>query len=247
MRFLVLQHKPFEGLGRYGQFARDAGIKLETVELWRPGYKLPNPEEYPKFDAAFVMGGPQGANDPREDYPSRDDEVRFLQQFDKSAFCVCLGSQLHAYSRGARVYRGDRKECGFYVVRLTPQGKHSPIFRGFDDQFDVFHWHGDVFNVPDGATPLVVSKYDGSVQAYSMDGKIATLFHLELSPQNIGELFDGEGQREWFGSKKGFNEYHGNTEEQVKRRAEELDAEMESNARKAFDNFRLVAESQSLV
>ncbi len=244
MRFLVLQHKPFEGLARYGQFAREAGIKLETIELWKPGYRMPMPEEYSKFDAAFVMGGPQGVNDHQKDYPSRDEELRFLQQFNRPAFCVCLGSQLHAFSQGARVYRGDRKECGFYVVRLTPQGK-SGIFRGFDDQLDVFHWHGDVFNIPDGATPLAISKYDGSVQAYSMDGTIATLFHMELAPENIRQLFDAENQREWFGSKKGFREYHGNTENGIKRRSVELDDQMERNARKVFDNFVSTVEDQS--
>lgn len=243
MRFLVLQHVPHEGPGRYGEFAQEAGIKLETIELWKPGYKMPTRTHYKKFDAAIIMGGPQGVNDAPKDYPSRDTEVKFLQDFDNPALCVCLGSQLLAHSKGARVYCGDRKECGFYVVRLTPQGKHSPIFRGFEDQFDVFHWHGDVFTLPEGAIPLAVSKYDQSVQAYSIDEKVATLFHLEMTPRGIDELFEAD-REDWFGKRQGFKEYHGNTEEEVKRHALGLDSQMKRNAKRVFDNFVSVVESQ---
>ncbi|MBS3051266.1 MAG: type 1 glutamine amidotransferase [Candidatus Aenigmarchaeota archaeon] len=240
MRFLVLQHVPHEGPGRYAQFAKEAGIKLETVEL-KSGYEIPTPAQYKDFDAAIVMGGPQGVNDSLKDYPSRDDEVRFLQQFDKPTLCVCLGSQLLAHSKDARVYRGERKECGFYVVRLTPQGRRG-IFRGFEDQIDVLHWHGDVFNVPEGAVPLALSKYDQSVQAYSIDGKVAMLFHLEMTPRGIDGLF--EADRDWFKKRQDFLEYHGNTEAAVKEHAAELDGQMERNARRVFDNFVSMVEHQ---
>lgn len=244
MRFLVLQHAPYEGPGRYGQFAREARITLETVELWKPGYRLPGSDKYSEYDGAFVMGGSQGVNDPLEKYPSKSGEVKFLRDFHKPALCICLGSQLLADSRGARVYQGERKECGFYAIRLTPQGRRG-IFSGLDDQIYVFHWHGDVFNVPDGAIPLAMSEYDQSIQAYSIDGKIATLFHLEMTPEMIGVLFDADGSREWFNNRTGFREHHGHTEYEVKRRAAELDHEMEQNARRVFDNFISVIKDQS--
>ena len=243
MKLLVLQHEPYEGPGRYSQFAREAGIMLETVELWKPGYEMPAPSEYKNFDAAIIMGGSQGVNDPASGYPSRHDEVRFIQTFDRPQLGHCLGSQLMSYANGGRVYKGDIKECGFYTVKLTPQGKQSPIFRGLEEQIDVFHWHGDVFTIPEGATPLAVSEYDGSVQAFSIDGKVAMLFHLEMYPNMLDGLFDGT--RGWFKSGMGFKEHHGNTEEDVKRRAVELDSQMERNARRVFGNFVSIVQAQN--
>ena len=242
MKFLVLQHELYEGPGRYSQFAREAGIRLETVQLWKPGYKMPAQSEYKNFDAAIIMGGSNSVNDPVSEYPSRDDEIRFIQTFERPQLGVCLGSQLMSYANRGRVYRGDRKECGFYVVRLTPQGKQSPIFRSFEERIDVFHWHGDVFTVPEGAIPLAVSEYDGSVQAFSVDSRVAMLFHLEMYPGMLDGLFDAN--RDWFKSGKDFKEHHGNTEQEVKMRAVQLDSQMELNARRVFDNFISIVESQ---
>ncbi len=58
MRFLVMQHAPHEGPGRYGQFAQEAGIGLDVVELWKPGYRMPTSPECERYDAVLVMGGP---------------------------------------------------------------------------------------------------------------------------------------------------------------------------------------------
>ena len=232
MRFLVLQHKPWEGPGRYAQFARNAGIELKTVELWKPGYKLPTPSEYRAYSAALIMGGSKGVNDPISNYKSKNEEIKFIQNFPNPILGTCLGSQLIAYAFGGNVYPDDKKECGFYPVRLTSDGKRGGLFRGFSDTFPVFHWHGDAFEIPGSAYPLVVSQ-DDHVQAFAYENKFGVLFHMEMTPEMITTLIEKEA--DWFGEKDG--RFHGNTEKDVLRRAKELNAQMDRQSKLLFSNF----------
>ena len=69
---------------------------------------------------------------------------------------ICLGSQLIAKTFGAKVYRGPKKEIGFYNdLKIS---KSSTFFSGFETPFTVFHWHGDTFDLPTGSmrTRLVI-------------------------------------------------------------------------------------------
>src|SRR3989338_2168261 len=100
MRFLVLQHAPHEGPGRYAEFAKILGIQLDTIELWKPSYMLPAPAAYGKYDAAIIMGGYQGVKDSQQEYPSKEEELAFIRRFDKPILGHCLGSELIAFAFG---------------------------------------------------------------------------------------------------------------------------------------------------
>ena len=62
---------------------------------------------------------------------------------------ICLGSQLIAKTFGAKIYSGPKKEIGFYNdLKISSD---STFFSGFQNPFTVFHWHGDTFDLPEGA------------------------------------------------------------------------------------------------
>lgn len=231
MRFLVLQHASHEGPGRYAEFAKKLGIQLDTIELWT-GALLPAPAAYGKYDAAIIMGGPQGLNDSKADYPSKDEEISFIQRFDKPILGHCLGSQLICHALGGHVYRDDRKECGFYTVRKS--GKHS-IFDGFHDRFQAFHWHGDSFDAPDGSVPLVYAEFEQpAIQAFSYENKFGILFHVEMTQDMIRNLLRID--KTWF-EKADRKINHGNTADQIMRKAAELEAQMHKQSETLFNNF----------
>ena len=239
MKLLVLQHAPHEGPGRYAQFAKDAGIKLDTVKLWEPDYRMPTPSDYKAYSGALIMGGSQGVNDSIDEYPSRDDEVRFIQTFGGPQLGVCLGSQLTAYALGGYVGRDKRKECGFYTVKLTEGGRQS-IFNGLPDMFSVFHWHGDAFELPQGAKPLAVAGYDNSVpQAFAAGNKFGVLFHLEMDEHMIRDLL--EIDEKWFRKHTPDQSYHNNTPGDISMQAHTLNDTLDVYARRLFNNFVSIA------
>jgi GMP synthase-like glutamine amidotransferase len=62
-----------------------------------------------------------------------------------------------ARALGASVYPATTKELGWYPLRITQEGKHTPV-RYFDERdCTMFHWHGDTFDLPFGAQLLASS------------------------------------------------------------------------------------------
>ena len=50
--------------------------------------------------------------------------------------------------------KGFGKEIGWYSVYLDPAAFVDLMFGDAPRQFDRFHWHGDIFDLPEGATCL---------------------------------------------------------------------------------------------
>ena len=72
-----------------------------------------------------------------------------------------VGAQLIAKALGARVYRNAVKEIGWFPVELSPEAKRAGLGAVLPWSFDAFHWHGEAFTIPPGATraaPLIGSK-----------------------------------------------------------------------------------------
>jgi GMP synthase (glutamine-hydrolysing) len=191
-RLLVYQHVPHEHPGRFTDIAQDQGIQVDIIKLWE-GQKIP---DLGKYSRLLVMGGPQSVYDSLEQYPSRDaeiDSIRIFAQTGKPVLGVCLGSQLISHAFGGKVYPNivngqPFKETGFYRVQLTADGQSNPLFRGFPESYDVFQWHGDVFELPVGAK-LLATGQNVRNQAFAYGNSIyGTLFHVEITPQIIEEL-----------------------------------------------------------
>ena len=103
-------------------------------------------------DLVVVLGGPIGAYE-LEDYPFIADEIALLRArvtADRPTLAVCLGAQILAQALGARVYAGT-KEIGWAPVKLTEAGERSVLCDIGRDAIPVLHWHGDTFDLPDGA------------------------------------------------------------------------------------------------
>ncbi len=96
---------------------------------------------------------------------------------------VCLGAQLLAKSLGARVYPGPCSEIGYGSVELTADASTDPLFAGCDPEIPVFHWHGDTFTLPTGAT-LLASSSIYPHQAFRVGRSAYALqFHLEADDE----------------------------------------------------------------
>lgn len=183
MRIHTIEHVPFEGPGAIARYARTRGHALARTRIF-------DREPLPPLDEAdliVIMGGPMSVHD-EDRLPWLVEEKRYLcRAIDAGARCfgVCLGAQLLAEALGGRVGPNHGREIGWFPVRLTPEGAASPIFAGLGDEFAAFHWHGETFSIPPGATWAAESDACRH-QAFEARGRIVGLqFHLETTAENM--------------------------------------------------------------
>jgi GMP synthase (glutamine-hydrolysing) len=182
---LVLQHIACEPPGVYEDVLDERGLELVRVEL-DEGDALPSWQE---FDAIVAMGGPMSVNDP---LPWLAEEKALIAEAVRAGtpyWGVCLGVQLLASALGARVYAGDQPEVGVLAVDLTEQGLADPVFAELPPSFPSLQWHGDTFDLPDGAVRLAGSPAYPN-QAFRFERAYGVQFHLEVSPSMAREWMD---------------------------------------------------------
>ncbi|TML88697.1 MAG: type 1 glutamine amidotransferase [Actinobacteria bacterium] len=185
MRTIVLQHIACEPPGGYEDVLRERDWELARVEL-DEGERIP---VWRDFDAIVAMGGPMSVNDD-DAFPWLAGEKKVIADAVRSGlpfFGACLGVQLLAAALGARVYSGPRAEVGLLPVVLTGAAHSDPLFAGLPDELLTFQWHGDTFDLPQGAVLLATSAaypnqaFRWGTRAYGVQ------FHLEVFPEMARE------------------------------------------------------------
>ncbi len=179
MHCIAIRHVAFEDLGVFGDVFREQGISFEYWDCDQPR----DEQAWMKADLAIVLGGPIGVGD-SERYPLVGQELALVQkrlEAHRPLLGICLGAQYMAHAMGARVYPGPRKEIGWGTVRLCQQGGLlAPI-----ESAPVLHWHGDTFDLPEGATLLASSELTPH-QAFSLEsGQLALQFHVEADARKM--------------------------------------------------------------
>ena len=195
MDVLVLQHIACEPPGVYEDVLRECGATIHRVEL-DEGEPLP---DWRGFDAIVAMGGPMSVNDETE-LPWLAEEKRAIAEAVRAGmpyWGACLGVQLLAASLGARVYAGPKPEVGLLSVTLTGEGLADPVLTGLPRDLLTLQWHGDTFDLPEGAVQLASSP-EYRNQAFRW-GRIAygVQFHLEVSVEMAREWAEVFTYREY--------------------------------------------------
>ena len=179
----ILQHVRPEPPGTIAEALDDRGLSHRTTQVFRDE---PVPDTL-DADGLVVMGGPMGVGDvPSRPHLSR--ELALIEQAlqdNRPVLGVCLGSQLLAHVLGADVHAAPTKEIGWGDVSLTDAAADDALFCGVDDPFTAFHWHGDVFALPDGAVSLARSAQTEQQAFRYGDTAYGLLFHLEGTPKTV--------------------------------------------------------------
>jgi GMP synthase-like glutamine amidotransferase len=186
MRIHYFQHVPFEGLGSIEQWIGTRHYHLSATRLYQD-------EPLPKmdsFDWLIIMGGPMGVHD-EDQLPWLVGEKKAIEgaiRQGKVVLGICLGAQLIADVLGARVYPNRFKEIGWFPIELTEAGERSPLFGFLPKRLEVFHWHGDTFDLPSGAMHIARSEAC-THQAFVYEERVIGLqFHLESTPEGVEDL-----------------------------------------------------------
>jgi GMP synthase (glutamine-hydrolysing) len=169
---LAIQHVPWEGPHRILDACHD--LQVRTVKPLA-GHPLPRHEE---VAGAVVMGGPMNV-DEVERFPALAAERGWLAEAlerQMPLLGICLGAQLLAVALGAEVRSGEGPEIGFAPVEVA--NPDDPLLGGLAPGSEVLHWHGDVFDLPDGAEHLASSERT-ACQAFRAGSAWGVLFHPE--------------------------------------------------------------------
>ena len=91
-----------------------------------------------------------------------------------------MGAQLIAKSLGAQVRKNPEKEIGWYDVSLTNEGRHDPVMGHLENTRRIFEWHGDTFDIPEGAVHLATSPTCPNQAFRFGDNVYGFQFHMEV-------------------------------------------------------------------
>ena len=186
MNIHFLQHVPFEGLGSIAPWIETKNYHIHTTRLFNND-PLPDVQD---FEGLIVMGGPMGIYDYTE-YPWLRDEKNLIRESvenGKKVLGICLGAQLIADVLGSKIYKNKHKEIGWFPIEKSAEAKRSAIDSLLPDKLEVFHWHGDTFNIPKDAVQLFSSEACANQAFIYNENILALQFHLEMMYQNCEEI-----------------------------------------------------------
>ncbi len=186
---LAIRHVHFEDLGSLELVLGDRGQLVRYLDVGRARIEAPDPLD---TSLMVVLGGPIGAYQETL-FPHLTPLLAMLEKRIRAGLPtigICLGAQLIARALGAKVFQAPQKELGWKPLTLTDAGRASPLRHLVADghALPVLHWHGDTFDLPDGAT-LLASTEACANQAF-MWGEHGHVLGLQCHPEVLVDRFE---------------------------------------------------------
>jgi len=175
----MFRHSRGEGPGYFATFLDAHSIPWQLVRIDESD---PIPETVDAFSGLCFMGGPMSVND---DLPWIPPVLKLIQEAERKNTPMighCLGGQLMAKALGGIVSRNPVKEIGWGQVQATDVAAGSWV--GETKSFEAFHWHGETFSLPPGATRILKSEYCEN-QAYVLGNSLGMQCHVEMTEAMI--------------------------------------------------------------
>ncbi len=191
MRIHCIRHEPFEGLAEIESWIKSNNHHLTYTRTYLH-------QRYPDeitFDMLIIMGGMASVYE-KKDHPWIASEKKFIKKVldsQKKIIAICFGAQILAEVLGAKVYPNKFKEIGWYPVHFNTNILYG--FSAFPEQMHVFHWHGDTFDLPEGALRIASSEITKN-QGFVVGNKIIALqFHLEMNQSALKKIVKALGNQ----------------------------------------------------
>jgi GMP synthase-like glutamine amidotransferase len=185
----IFRHTPGEGPGYFATFLDRHSIPWRLCAI-DEGESVPS--DPTSFGGLCFMGGPMSVNDPLAWIADELNLIRSSVARDIPVIGHCLGGQLIAKALGAEVLRNPVREIGWGAVRA--EGAVAADWFGSVGSFDAFHWHGETFGIPRGASRILSNQWCQN-QAFVLAKHLAMQCHLEMTAAMV-RLWSREGARE---------------------------------------------------
>jgi GMP synthase-like glutamine amidotransferase len=177
----IFRHVASEGPGYFGDFLSRNNIPFKVFHL-DEGEAVP--ESLEQTSALVFMGGPMSVND---DIAWIEPELCLIRQAVEQEMPVlghCLGGQLISKALGGTIGPNPVKEFGWLPVRKQDNDDAREWLAELPDSFTAFHWHGETFTIPTGATNILSSAHCTN-QAFIIGNTLAMQCHIEMTPQMV--------------------------------------------------------------
>ena len=178
----IFRHSPGEGAGYFATFLDRHSIPWQLIRVDAGDAVPADPRAY---SGLAFMGGSMSVNDP---LPWIEQELALIRAAVARGIPVlghCLGGQLMAKAFGAEITRNLQKEIGWGVVDVLDNPVAGEWF-GHTRRFTSFHWHGETFGIPVGATRILASAACAH-QAFALGPHLGMQCHVEMTHDMIEE------------------------------------------------------------
>ena len=176
----IFRHLPIEGPGYFATFLDNNHIPWRLIKI-DAGETLPTTIH--DFSGLVFMGGAMSVND---DLPWIEQELSLIRQAvaaDVPVLGHCLGGQLMAKALGGTVSISPAREMGWGEVTV-PDNPVAREWFGDLTTFNSFHWHGEAFSIPQGATRILSSPYCEN-QVFALGMHLGMQCHVEMTERLV--------------------------------------------------------------
>lgn len=179
----IFRHLEHEGPGYFADFLEQRHIPYTVIRIDQ-GDAVP--ESIVHASALVFMGGNMSVNDP---LPWIDQELALIRQAAAVNMPVlghCLGSQLISKALGGSITANPVKEIGWLDVEQMDNAVARTWCEGLPKRLLMFHWHGETFTLPDGATHILKSQHCAN-QAFVINNMLGLQCHVEMTANMVVE------------------------------------------------------------
>jgi len=188
---LIFRHFPTEGPGYLAEFLDRHRLLHRTVCV---DAGEPLPDSIADASGLVFMGGPMSVNDKLPWIPGALKLIRDAVAADVPVLGHCLGGQLMSKALGGRITRHRVKEIGWLPVSTVLGPAAKPWIGTLPGRFEAFHWHGETFSIPEGATHILRSRHCRN-QGFVMGKHIGLQCHIEMTAALV-RRWARDGERE---------------------------------------------------
>ena len=179
----IFRHLEHEGPGYLADFLEQRNLPYKVIRIDK-GDAVP--ENIKDASGLVFMGGSMSVNDP---LPWIDQELALIRQAaaaDMPVLGHCLGGQLISKALGGKVTANRVKEIGWLDAEQVDNEAAHEWFNGLPKRLLLFHWHGETFTTPQGATRILQSAHCAN-QAFVMNNIVGLQCHIEMTADMVKE------------------------------------------------------------
>jgi GMP synthase-like glutamine amidotransferase len=169
-----------EGPGYFATYLERRSIPWHLVKL-DAGEAVPRDAR--QFSGLVFMGGPMSVNDELAWIIPALDLARDAVRKDVPMLGHCLGGQLMAKALGGTVRANRVKEIGWGKVQVA-DNEVAREWLGDVQSFESFHWHGETFSIPPGATRVLQNAHCEN-QGFALGRHFGMQCHVEMTAELI--------------------------------------------------------------
>jgi GMP synthase-like glutamine amidotransferase len=182
----IFRHARSEGPAYFATYLEGRAIPWKVIAL-DEGRAVP--KDARKFSGMAFMGGPMSVNDDLPWIKPLLELVRDAVRKDVPTLGHCLGGQLMSKALGGEVTRARVKEIGWGEVAVADNNVAREWFAPVS-AFESFHWHGETFSIPPGATRVLANAHCAN-QGFATGKHLGLQCHVEMTEDLVRDWCRG--------------------------------------------------------